>query len=104
LAALVFVFVTGCHDAGRPDIAEIPRQEGAGKAQQAGSEVGPQALGNQVIPPDEVPESALDSNPVRINAAQAVKISEQFVRDNGYTDYAPPDASKLIPESIESFE
>ena len=46
------------------------------------------------------PYSDLDELPP-INALQAVKIAEQFVRENGYTDYVPPDSSKLKGESIE---
>jgi hypothetical protein len=101
LVTLVFVLAAGCHGASQPDTIEVPRQENAPKVQQSGPEAGPPVLGNQVSPPDEVPKSALDSNPGRIDAAQAVKIAEQFVRDNGYTDYIPPDTNKLVPESYE---
>jgi hypothetical protein len=36
-----------------------------------------------------------------INARQAVRIAERFVRANGYTDFVPDDANRLIPESLE---
>ena len=39
-----------------------------------------------------------------IDAGQAVRIAEQFVRENGYTDFVPKDVSKLEPESIEFSE
>jgi hypothetical protein len=42
-----------------------------------------------------------DAVPKEIDAAQAIKIAEQFVRENGYTDFVPQDASLLTPESIE---
>jgi hypothetical protein len=43
-------------------------------------------------------------NPKVIDATQAVRIAEQFVRENGYTDFVPEDISKLTPESIERWE
>jgi hypothetical protein len=36
-----------------------------------------------------------------IDARQAVWIAEQFVRENGYTDFIPVDPRQLVPESIE---
>lgn len=39
-----------------------------------------------------------------IDAAQAVALAEQFVRANGYTDFVPPDPSKLASESIEHLD
>ena len=38
---------------------------------------------------------------IPIDAKEAVAIAERFVRDNGYTDFVPPDLSKLQSESIE---
>ncbi len=42
--------------------------------------------------------------PKTINAMQAVGIADQFVRENGYTDFMPKSASGLEPESIEFSE
>jgi hypothetical protein len=36
-----------------------------------------------------------------IDARQAVRIAERFVRENGYTDFIPVDPRQLNPESIE---
>ncbi len=36
-----------------------------------------------------------------IDARQAVRIAERFVRANGYTDFIPDDPLQLTPESIE---
>ncbi len=36
-----------------------------------------------------------------IDARQAVRIAERFVRENSYTDFVPDDLSRLVPESIE---
>jgi hypothetical protein len=36
-----------------------------------------------------------------IDAKEAVRIAEQFVRENGYTDFVPPDPATLQPEGIE---
>jgi hypothetical protein len=36
-----------------------------------------------------------------IDARQAVRIAERFVRRNGYTDFIPDDPRQLVPESIE---
>jgi hypothetical protein len=36
-----------------------------------------------------------------IDARQAVRIAERFVRENGYTDFIPDDPRRLVPESIE---
>jgi hypothetical protein len=36
-----------------------------------------------------------------IDARQAVRIAERFVRENGYTDFVPDDPSQLVPESVE---
>lgn len=36
-----------------------------------------------------------------IDARQAVRIAERFVRENGYTDFVPDDFRRLVPESIE---
>jgi hypothetical protein len=36
-----------------------------------------------------------------IDARQAVRIAERFVRANGYTDYIPDDRQRLVPESVE---
>ena len=42
--------------------------------------------------------------PKRIDAKKAIAIAEQFVRENGYTEFVPQDASKIDPESIEFFD
>jgi hypothetical protein len=39
-----------------------------------------------------------------IDAPRAVEIAERFVRENGYTDFVPQDASKLTAESFERSE
>ena len=39
--------------------------------------------------------------PQRIDAKQAVRIAEQFIRENGYTDIVPSDPGSIEPESIE---
>ena len=62
----------------------------------AGCSEGRQPATAKVPPPDPDPKV--------INAVQAVRIAEQFVRDNGYTDFVPPDARKLDPESLEFSE
>lgn len=36
-----------------------------------------------------------------IDARQAVRIAERFVRENGYTDFIPKDPRRLVPESLE---
>src|SRR4051794_6037922 len=36
-----------------------------------------------------------------IDARQAVRIAERFVRENGYTDFVPVGPRRLVPESIE---
>ena len=36
-----------------------------------------------------------------IDAREAVRIAEQFVRENGYTNVRPKDPRRLVPESIE---
>jgi hypothetical protein len=36
-----------------------------------------------------------------IDARQAVRIAERFMRENGYTDFVPDDLSRLVPESME---
>jgi hypothetical protein len=36
-----------------------------------------------------------------IDARQAVRIAERFVRENGYTDFVPKEPRRLVPESIE---
>jgi hypothetical protein len=51
----------------------------------------------------EVLESPKAAQPEVMDAARAIKIAEQFVRDNGYTDFVPPDGGKLVSESIERF-
>jgi hypothetical protein len=58
--------------------------------------VGCRASG-QSVPSKSLP----NAGPRVIDAQQAVRIAERFVRENGYTDFVPPDASKLVPESIE---
>jgi hypothetical protein len=39
-----------------------------------------------------------------IDARQAVRIAERFVRLNGYTDFVPKDPSRLMPEALEFAE
>lgn len=36
-----------------------------------------------------------------IDARQAVRIAERFVRANGYTDFVPNDSGRLMPETLE---
>jgi hypothetical protein len=36
-----------------------------------------------------------------IDARQAVRIAERFVRQNGYTDFVPDDLRRLLPETLE---
>jgi hypothetical protein len=39
--------------------------------------------------------------PKQIDVKEAVRIAEWFVRDNGYTDFAPKELAKLQPEGID---
>jgi hypothetical protein len=52
-----------------------------------------------------LPVEAHDQAPRRsrgvIDARQAVRIAERFVRLNGYTDFVPNDPSRLTPETLE---
>ena len=49
-----------------------------------------------------VPSKSLPNpGPKVIDAERAVRLAERFVRENGYTDFVPPDASKLVPEGVE---
>jgi hypothetical protein len=47
--------------------------------------------------PDPRPEGAASGTvtPSEITAEQAVRIAEEFIRANGYTDYSPVDVSNL---------
>jgi hypothetical protein len=54
---------------------------------------------------DPPPKRAASGRPTpsEITAQQAIRIAEEFIRANGYTDYTPEDPSKLdidIPEKM----
>lgn len=49
------------------------------------------------VPTKTIPEGSRRD----VDADQAMKIAEEFVRANGYTDFTPSDLSKLKPEPIE---
>lgn len=49
-----------------------------------------------------VPTKAIPAGGRRsIDAGHAMRLAEEFVRANGYTDYTPPNVGKLRPEPIE---
>jgi hypothetical protein len=54
---------------------------------------------------DPPPKAAASGTPsaTAITASQAIRIAEEFIRANGYTDYSPEDVSKLdvdLPEKM----
>jgi hypothetical protein len=54
---------------------------------------------------DPPPKRAASDRPTpsEITAQQAIRIAEEFIRANGYTDYSPEDPSKLdvdLPEKM----
>jgi hypothetical protein len=91
--------IIGCQGGGSPNAAEGTRPAQAPAAQRHA----PAVAENPAIPADEAPKARAASDPGRIDAAQAIRIAEAFVHDNGYTDFEPPDARKLVPESFERF-
>jgi hypothetical protein len=101
---LLAVAVIGCGSGRQPAAVAKPRQDDRSKARHSGLIDAPPLIKNVVLSsgsrPFIWPYADLDGPPP-INAMQAVKIAEEFVHDNGYTDYVPPDSSKLVSESIE---
>jgi hypothetical protein len=101
---LLAVAVLGCSRVGTPAVAQKPGRDDRPRARHDGLIDVPPLVKRLALPsgngPYIWPYSDLDE-PAPINALQAVRIAEEFVRDNGYTDFVPPDASKLVAESIE---
>lgn len=62
------------------------------------------AFGIGILPLAAGPRSGDDAPAParRIGAAAAVRLAEWFIRANGYTDLAPPDRTRLAPESFEN--
>jgi hypothetical protein len=51
--------------------------------------------------PVEAQSQAARRSKGAVDARQAVRIAERFVRSNGYTDFVPKDPSRLTPETLE---
>jgi hypothetical protein len=52
----------------------------------------------------QVRSMQMNKGPQVIDARDALRIAEAFIRENGYTDFVPEDLSKLAPESFERKE
>lgn len=101
LIVLLFISVAGCDRASQHIDEEVFRQGESPEASPTRPNAVPALVEDRENPADELPRRPEANAAGRIGATQAIKIAEQFVRDNGYTEYVPPDSSKLTPESIE---
>jgi hypothetical protein len=100
LVVLIVVATAGCQRGDQPGPAEEPRQSPKPTASPPLPAPEPSAPELRAVGSGEGPKRSEGSNAGRISVEEAVRLAEQYIHDQGYTDFIPPDTAKLVPESI----